>query len=70
MMNPDAMYRQTLDRQQQLLDEAARIHGVRGSADPTRQTFIDRRWRSTCAALLRQVADRLEPAARQSQLHA
>jgi hypothetical protein len=70
MINPDAMYRQTLDRQQHLLDEAARIRSMRGSADETREPSVDRGWRSTCAAILRQVADRLEPMARQSQLHA
>jgi hypothetical protein len=69
MLNP-ARYQQTLDHQQQLLDEAARVRLLRGSAGEARETPADRRWRATCAAILRRVADRLEPVSRQSQVRA
>jgi len=69
MLNRDAMYRQTLDRQQQLLDEAAGVRLLR-AAGGALEAPIDRRWRATCATILRRVADRLEPAGRQSQVRA
>jgi len=69
MLNLDAMYNPALDRQQQLLNEAARIGLVRsGSREDARATLVPRPWRATCAAILRRVADRLEPAAARPQV--
>ena len=68
-MNADAMYRFTLDHQRELLDEAERSRlARRGPAEHTRRTFGIHPWRATSAALLRRVADRLEPMAPQPQV--
>jgi hypothetical protein len=68
MVNPDPMYRDTLDHQQQLLDEAARRHLISGgSLEDARRSVTVPPWRATFAAMLRRAADRLEPAARQSE---
>ena len=68
-MNADAMYRFTLDHQRELLNEAERNRlARRGSAEHPRRTSAIHPWRATSAALLRQVADRLEPLAPQPQV--
>lgn len=68
-MNAEAMYRFTLDHQRELLDEAERSRlAQRGSAEHTHRTSTIRLWRATSAALLRRVADRLEPLAPQPQV--
>ena len=68
-MNADAMYRFTLERQRQLLDEAERLRFVRrGAAAPAPRTLGLHPWRATGAALLRRVADRIEPVAPEPQI--
>jgi hypothetical protein len=68
MNNFDAMRQQTLDRQQELLTEAARHRllstdtGERGTGHAPTQPI-----RVALAGWMRHMADRLEPAAEQSQ---
>jgi hypothetical protein len=68
-VNDDTMYRLTIERQRQLLEEAERGRVVRSAAaEPVPATLRLRPFRAAGAALLRRVADRLEPGAAQPQI--
>jgi hypothetical protein len=67
MTNLDAMCRQTFDRHQQLLDEAARRRLLSGVREPTTQAPA-RLFRVAVAAWLRRTADRLEPSTNRPQV--
>jgi len=68
MTNLDAMCRQTFDRHQQLLAEAARRRLLSSGVQGHTTTPPARPWRAVVAGWLRSMADRLEPVADRPQV--